>query len=107
MEHGKMNSMTTWILGTSDTCDVRVADEYVSNRHAQITRDAAGRFYVVDLGSMNGTYLQHSGQRRVRVYALVQILPGDTLWLGDRTAIPWTDAVQAPIHAEATIEERT
>lgn len=96
--------MTTWILGTFDTCDVRIADEYVSGRHAQVTCDAAGRFLVADLGSTNGTYLQRPGQPRVRVREPIQILPGDTLWLGGRTAIPWNGApARMPIRAEATV----
>jgi len=47
------------VFGTSPDCDVRVTNEYVSGRHARITR-SRGAYYVEDLGSTNGTYLDRS-----------------------------------------------
>jgi PAS domain S-box-containing protein len=44
------------ILGRHPGCDIRVADETVSRRHARIIAQADG-FFVEDLGSRNGTYL--------------------------------------------------
>ncbi|MGE5193639.1 MAG: PAS domain S-box protein, partial [Deltaproteobacteria bacterium] len=44
------------ILGRHPGCDIRVADETVSRRHARIIAQADG-FFVEDLGSRNGTFL--------------------------------------------------
>lgn len=45
-----------YIVGRDPTCDIVVVDPYVSRVHAKIFyRD--GRWYVEDLGSRNGTYV--------------------------------------------------
>ncbi len=44
------------VLGRHPGCDIRVPDDTVSRRHAQIVAQADG-FFVEDLGSRNGTYL--------------------------------------------------
>ena len=49
------------------------SDEWASGRHAQIRRDG-DRFYLEDLGSRNGTFLQLKG--------VSEILPGDILLVG-------------------------
>lgn len=36
--------------------DYRIDDEYISRRHCSITEDD-GEYYIEDLGSMNGTYV--------------------------------------------------
>ncbi len=50
------------IVGRSETCDVRLLDDRVSRRHAMVWREA-GKTYVVDLGSANGTTLDGSAVR--------------------------------------------
>jgi hypothetical protein len=63
------------VIGRHPTCDVVVADETVSRRHAQLTfRD--GGWVLQDLHSTNGTRLngQYVGRCRLR--------PGDRLDLG-------------------------
>lgn len=77
------------VVGTGEDCDVRVADDpYVSTKHCQVWWDPAGRLLIQDLGSTNGTYLERDGGR-IRVWGPTEIAPGDTIWLGGRTAIPW------------------
>jgi pSer/pThr/pTyr-binding forkhead associated (FHA) protein len=44
---------------------------------------------VQDLGSTNGTYLSREGGPAIRVYGPTWATPGQALWLGARTAIPW------------------
>ncbi len=46
----------TVTIGRSGSCDIVIEDPGVSRRHAEIARDG-GRFYVTDLGSTNGTYV--------------------------------------------------
>ncbi len=65
------------VIGRHPSCDVVVADETVSRRHARLTfRD--GGWIVQDLDSTNGTRLngQYVGRCRLR--------PGDQLALGHR-----------------------
>lgn len=44
------------VVGRSSSCGIVLEDTGVSRRHAEIGREA-GRFYVLDLGSTNGTYV--------------------------------------------------
>lgn len=45
------------IIGRSNDCAIILDDDYVSTRHAQVLDDGQGGFYVEDLGSTNGTYV--------------------------------------------------
>ena len=44
------------VLGRSRECDIRLADANVSRRHAEV-RQEDGTYWVIDLGSTNGTEL--------------------------------------------------
>jgi hypothetical protein len=44
------------IVGRGGNCDIPIGDEFASNLHAKVY-EAEGRFYVEDLGSTNGTYV--------------------------------------------------
>jgi pSer/pThr/pTyr-binding forkhead associated (FHA) protein len=66
-------------VGRAATCDVVVADNYVSNVHARIyLRD--GSYWLEDLGSTNGTYMN-----RTRVSAPTPFGPGDEARMGKAT----------------------
>jgi pSer/pThr/pTyr-binding forkhead associated (FHA) protein len=56
------------------------ADDYVSTRHAVVTRDAHGRVTVEDLGSTNGTFVNS-----IRIYGPMRLYPGDMLRIGRKT----------------------
>jgi pSer/pThr/pTyr-binding forkhead associated (FHA) protein len=43
-------------IGRGDTCNLPLADEYISTQHARL-RFHEGQWYVEDLGSTNGTYI--------------------------------------------------
>eukprot|EP00053_Salpingoeca_punica_P009279 m.83021 g.83021 ORF g.83021 m.83021 type:complete len:476 (+) comp14951_c0_seq1:146-1573(+) len=45
------------MVGRDDDADLQIDDSEVSSRHAEIRRDPKGFFYVRDLGSRNGTFL--------------------------------------------------
>ena len=64
------------IIGRDINCDVMLKDESISRRHAEITRGADG-WYVRDLGSSNGTFV--NGQRKQEVL----LCEGDLITLGD------------------------
>jgi adenylate cyclase len=66
-------------LGRSSTNDVVIDDGRVSRRHALVHKQDDAEFWVIDLGSGNGTYL--NGRR---VTQPTRLANGDTLLLGDQ-----------------------
>ena len=44
-------------IGRDPTSEIFLDDITVSRKHAQITRSATGEFRIVDLGSLNGSYV--------------------------------------------------
>ena len=71
----KSFSKSRVVLGRSREADIRVSDESISRRHAEI-REEDGAYWIVDLGSMNGTKL--NGKRVDRA----QLSDGDAIMLG-------------------------
>lgn len=66
-------------FGRADASTVVVADSFVSDTHARVYL-SDGRWFVSDLGSTNGTYVN---QRRV--VEPQPLLPGDQLAIGKTT----------------------
>jgi len=63
-------------VGRASSCSIAVDDTYVSQHHARFfERD--GAWYVEDLGSTNGTYLNDD-----RVTQPAEVQPGDVVRLG-------------------------
>lgn len=48
------------VVGRGGDCDVPVPDNSVSRKHARIEFHPDGRFHITDLGSTNGTYVNHA-----------------------------------------------
>jgi hypothetical protein len=66
-------------IGRAEACQIKLDDTYVSTFHARIfNRD--GSWFVEDLGSTNGTYLN---QRRVT--SPVELQAGDRVKIGKTT----------------------
>ncbi|MDP9242800.1 MAG: FHA domain-containing protein [Actinomycetota bacterium] len=63
-------------IGRSDDADIRLDDTYVSQSHARLF-GRNGSWFVEDLGSTNGTYLNQQ-----RVTSPSELHPGDTLKIG-------------------------
>jgi Domain of unknown function (DUF1707)/FHA domain len=64
------------LVGRSQRCDVVVEHPTVSRRHLELRPAGPGEWLAVDVGSLNGTWLQN---RRV---GRTIVVPGDELWLG-------------------------
>jgi hypothetical protein len=73
------------VLGRSRECDVRVADTNVSRRHAELRREDDA-FWIVDLGSTNGTELNGRRVERARVEDGDRITLGSTDLVFSRTS---------------------
>lgn len=67
---------TVTVLGRQDDCTIYLESAAVSRRHAQIVCDA-GRFFLEDLHSSNGTFVN---SKRVRERTV--LVPGDVVQLG-------------------------
>ena len=65
------------ILGRSGKCHVQLADTYASQVHARVFR-RNGQFYLEDMGSTNGTYLNGRQLRRPE-----QLKMADKIRIGD------------------------
>jgi len=66
-------------VGRADACQLRLSDTYASSFHARIY-NSDGSWFVEDLGSTNGTYLN---QRRIT--APVEVRAGDKIRIGKTT----------------------
>lgn len=64
-------------IGRSEECDIVIESPYVSARHA-IIRKRGKRFYIQDLNSTNGTFV--NGKRIKRI---AKITNNDVITLGD------------------------
>lgn len=73
------------IIGSGDSCDIRIDDSKVSRRHCAVSK-VPGGFLVVDLQSRNGTYL--SGQRIDRE---TRVSFGAPITLSKSVSLPWDD----------------
>ena len=56
-----MNTRTLTV-GRSPDSDVRIHDETVSRRHAELTVTKTGRYYLTDCGSLRGTSVFRGGE---------------------------------------------
>ena len=65
------------VLGRSRECDVRVGDANVSRKHAEI-RHQDDAWWIVDLGSTNGTLVNGRRAKRERLSAGDRIMLGST-----------------------------
>jgi len=74
-------STSAVLIGRSPSCTLVLDDDYSSSRHARIFPQN-GAWYVEDLGSTNGTYLEG---RRLDVPVAVQ--PGEEIRIGQTTMI--------------------
>jgi len=68
------------VLGRSQECEIRLADPNVSRRHAEVRQEDA-TYWLVDLGSTNGTLVNGERVERVR------LSDGDRITVGETVAV--------------------
>jgi len=83
----------TWTVGRSDRAAIVLNNPWISRMHALIQRLEANEFYVIDLGSRNGTFV--NGRRvtvPVRLHHRDDLMFGETrmqfTYDGSRVAVP-------------------
>lgn len=90
------------VIGRSPSVELQLDHDTVSRRHAELSCDPFGRFWVRDLGSTNGTLV--NGER-IKERALS---PGDRIRVGDYTILlhlPATIAQRAQPEPEAIVDD--
>ena len=55
------NAQRTFTVGRAPDCDIVLADDSVSRRHAELVLVADGQVFVTDCRSTHGTHLIHNG----------------------------------------------
>jgi pSer/pThr/pTyr-binding forkhead associated (FHA) protein len=96
------------VIGRSPEADLRLDDGQVSRRHALVTPATDGSAIVEDLGSANGTFINHN-----ELHGRARLDPGDELLVGvsvillrnsaQRTAAP---SAVVPVPAGLRVAER-
>lgn len=69
---------STWLIGRSRNCAIVVHERSVSRCHAVVGYDIQQGFYLMDVGSSNGTYLNSKRLSVLKRYALAD---GDVITL--------------------------
>jgi ABC-type multidrug transport system ATPase subunit/pSer/pThr/pTyr-binding forkhead associated (FHA) protein/ABC-type multidrug transport system permease subunit len=81
----------SWLIGTSAACDIKLTQTTVSGRHCRLT-EAVHCFFVEDLGSTNGTYVNN---RRLTANTPEKISALETVLLADNVPMPWPDEIKS------------
>ena len=71
------------VIGRSRDCDIQLADANVSRRHAELRQEGAS-YWVVDLGSTNGTEVNGKRVKRAKLQDGDKIVLGSTEITFDR-----------------------
>jgi pSer/pThr/pTyr-binding forkhead associated (FHA) protein len=87
--------MRTLTIGRGSNNDVVLQDSFVSGSHCSITLDEKGNFYLQDLGSSNGTYV--NGKRVQQAW----LRSNDIVKIGE-TVIPWQEYFESPNDSSLT-----
>ena len=86
------------ILGRGKTADVSIEDSSVSRRHARIGHGAAG-FFLEDLGSANGTYVDDE-----LVEGIVELPATCRIQLGNHTVLQFTEVDDEGLQAHRQLQ---
>ncbi len=70
----------TWLIGRSRNCAVTIYNPSISRCHAVVGYDPKGGFYLMDVGSSNGTFVE--GQR-LKISERFSLVDGDLIKFSD------------------------
>jgi ABC-type multidrug transport system ATPase subunit len=97
MPSSSCSSNSSWTLGSSPECDVRVEQPFVSARHCRLSL-RENEYLLEDLGSTNGTFVNG---RRLEPYSPVRVSARDQLILGPQYPMPWPVSRHLPVRSSA------
>jgi two-component system, cell cycle response regulator len=72
-------------LGRDDGVELQIMDAGISRRHATVSRDQSGKYFLEDAGSRNGTFANN-----VRVSGPYELQDGDKIQLGVQTILKFS-----------------
>jgi pSer/pThr/pTyr-binding forkhead associated (FHA) protein len=75
--HYWLDQKASWRIGRSPDCEITIADQWISRCHATLQSMSPTEFYLVDLQSYNGSFIN---ERRIRTVAKLE--HGDRIRLG-------------------------
>src|SRR5215213_1758242 len=87
-----------WKIGRSDVNDIVIADSSVSRNHAIIQRQADG-YYLIDMGSRNGCFVNGS-----RVSIPIVLEDGDVLLFGEHELSFEQKTANVAVETDETID---
>lgn len=99
IEKANNNDMKIITVGRETNNDVVIPDSFVGRHHLQLIKDEAGAFFVRDLNSTNGTFV--NGQR---IQGEVAVDEKDVIRIGI-TTLPWISYFAAFNETEVANEE--
>ena len=70
----------TVVIGRGSECEIPMLDNSLSRAHAQVLKKEGGRFYLSDLNSTNGTYLN---DQKLTPGKAIEVKNGDLLKMGN------------------------
>src|SRR5438132_14006914 len=85
-----MSRKKTWIIGCDPACDLGLDRPSVSWRHSRLRLEDDGSYFLEDLGSTNGTFVNGK-----RIFAETRVSRQDSVTLGLSVALPWPSEPRA------------
>jgi adenylate cyclase len=76
-----LDGNSVWNIGRSDDCPILVNLRWISRNHAMIRQTDAGEYFLIDLGSRNGTFVNAK-----RISIPVMLKSGDEISFGQTSA---------------------
>ena len=98
-ENTNNNDMKIITVGRETSNDVVIPDSFVGRHHLQLIKDEAGAYFVRDLNSTNGTFV--NGQK---IQGEVALDEQDVIRIGN-TTLPWISYFAAYNETEIATEE--
>lgn len=78
-----LTGRSTWNIGRAEDCHIVIKDGWISRNHAMIQRTEDAEYYLIDVGSRNGTFVNG---RRVTIPVLLK--SGDSISFGQSALAP-------------------
>ncbi|MGF1496190.1 MAG: FHA domain-containing protein [Elainellaceae cyanobacterium] len=74
------SAASSWLIGRSSSCAISLSDRSISRRHAAIGHHPRDGFFIADVGSRNGTWVN---RRRLQQRQRRILSDGDLLQIGN------------------------